>query len=254
MALEYGAFKQGNIRFPLATKVSTNRSNLEDADPVIFHLLEYFEAMIRTHMGERIVEAAAAAGLTNITDCVMGTMPYLPDNFLPLTQFKFPLLAVYRVREEQSTEKTTSFSVMNIATIGVDYIFPPMEPAQMEIIWPLFSAVVKVLHNRSEQGFDPSYTPTGTKVPPYAAGDSPLAAAGLENLMWVSTIYGAWDKGEGLPFMGFRSEIQVREILGQSVEDFDDIEGTDGTIETPGDPGSITDPYELIEVEIDLEE
>ena len=253
MALEYGAFKIGKVRYPLPLAADTGKSFLADADPAVYHLLEYYEAMITQHMGDRIEEAFSETSLAGMSP-VMGTCPYSPDYFMTQTQFKFPLLCVYRVRETLEEERTVSFSVMNVATFHVDYILPPLTAADMERLNPILASVVRILHNRSEQGFDPEYTPPGGNE-----GDSVLAAGGIERLMWVNAAYGGWDRGEELPWQGVRCEVQVREILGQSADDFDDIETGGGIVEVEpnGDDGSgaVDLPnYELLEVQVDFVE
>lgn len=152
---DYAQFRLGGVTFPLTA--STSNSLLRDSDPALYYMLDFFAEMIRTHLGSRLAAQATVAGLT-ISNAVAMRIPYDPAPYLLEEQLKFPLLAVYR---KQSTFRGNISRRHHDGEFEVAYILPPLSAAQAEQLLPILRSVGRVLDNRAEMGFDPTYTPPG---------------------------------------------------------------------------------------------
>ena len=180
---DYQGFKHGSATFPLST-LSTN-SLLRDADPFTFYALEYFESVLNTHLGARLEQDAAVAGMTRITDAVAETLPYRPEEYLTQSHIKFPLLALYRTESKFDYAGARKRSIDQFELV---YVLPPLTAGEHEALWPILKAVASVIDNRAEQGFDPSYTPS---TPTGTAGERVWSAtrAGAERVDVLSVNY-----------------------------------------------------------------
>jgi hypothetical protein len=154
---DYQSFKHGAAEFPLALTASTTQSLLRDADPFVFYALEFFARVLNVHIGDRLEEEASNVGMERITSAVAETLPYHPGEYLTRSHVKFPLLAIDRKEGKfdfQGQRKRT------VDTFDVFYVLPPLNSGEYECLKPILKAVVSVIDNRTELGFDPSYTPT----------------------------------------------------------------------------------------------
>ncbi len=149
---EFSSFKYGGTVYPLPT--SSPNSLLRDADPAVYWLLEYFSAILTTHLGARLVAEAIAAGAP-VAEAVAYKTPLDPLPWLLEEHFTFPLLAVYRM-SNAITRKSTNWS-QDTCKLGVAYVLPPLTPGQAEVLMPVLTSVSRILASRIEQGFDPSF-------------------------------------------------------------------------------------------------
>lgn len=223
-------FQYGGTSFPLST--SSVNSTLQDADPALYYALDFFEAVINLHVGDRMLKEAAAAGITNITSAVAYKTPLDPLPWLLDNQFQWPLLACYR-RKGKFGYRTTNWS-HDVSQWGVAYILPPLTQAQAEIMMPFLTAISKTLYNRMEQGFDPNYR----------AAQKVWTLAGLEEIDILDHSTGVWLGKDDIPFMGWQATIQLMERQ-QPETDLSKLAGVDAAVDLtddqafPGDP--ITD-------------
>ncbi len=181
---DHAGFKHGGVTFPLAA--STAQKLLRDADPCVFYMLEYYAQVIRTHIGARLL--AEVSGMDLLTAVVADTIPMNPEPYLLEKQTKLPILGVHR--------KSTTFEYMGtrklaVNTMEVVYVLPPMQAAEAERILPILHAIAAVIDNRTEQGFDPAYTPT---TPAGSAGEKVWAAdrAGLARVEVTAQEFGGF--------------------------------------------------------------
>lgn len=250
MANEYKNFKRGGVSFPLTA--ATTNSLLQDADPFIFGALHYLNAMLTTHIGSRFTAEAASgrAGLKKpdgsaITAVVGTLLPFPPEPFLNAEQILFPLLAIHRV-DETMEYKTVGWR-HNVSRCIIAYVLPPLAAAQAQIMWPILNAAARVIDDRVEQQYDPTYTPPFTGA---TMGSNIWQLAGTEQLLLTRGKFGRWDAAEGLTFPAYVADIEVREREEPHVADFDDLEGLDASVGLPtaGTP-SLAD---LVQLEVDL--
>lgn len=247
MALEYGTFKHGGVTFPLGA----GSDLLKDADPALYGLLDFFVAMLDRHIGTRFASVAVAAALKDqagnvVASPVAGTLPYEPAPFLTGYQLQFPVLAAYRTEDDLSLEKTVQLSTRSTSRMQVDYILPPMDAAQAEAMWPFLKAVVSVLHNRLEQGFDPSYTPPFDGA---SAGDSIWQYTGIEETKMLRARYGAYQPTDGLFFPSVSIELAITELVGTPTDGFDDMTDVLTHLDLDDPEGTVSD---VVETDTDL--
>jgi hypothetical protein len=168
----YSGFEIGGVVEPLSI-VSSN-SLLQDSDPALFYMLDFFAYVINTYPGPRLLQAASAANLP-VASAVAQKYPVSPQSEFQQNQFRFPLLCVARKRT-QSGRLTASWE-RDRNTFELTYALPPLDPGQAEAIMPILAAVARDLRHKTTQGFDPGYTPPGG-----TAGQSPWAVAGVQDI------------------------------------------------------------------------
>jgi hypothetical protein len=156
VALERGTFGWSNAVYPLTA--STANSALKDADPALFYALDFWSTVLTSHLLARWTAECTAAGggaADMASAIVKQTSSYDPAPYLKETQYKFPLLAVYRMRST-SRERTIAWENTE-SRWGVQWILPPLPPDQCERLLPFRKAVFDVLVNRTTNQQDPSY-------------------------------------------------------------------------------------------------
>lgn len=231
---DYETFVEGGVSFPLST-VSTN-SLLQDADPVIFHALNFYETVLNTHIGPRLRKEAQAQPVKMDT-AVRMTLSVEPSPFVMQNQMKFPLLALYR-KQDRISNKTARWE-MSSGTLELVYALPAMHGFQADAINPILHAAGLVLTRTTTRGFDPSYQ-SGARV---------WEQCGAMSAAITDIRYG------GFEYIGDNSDI-FRAIVATLVvierempidDDFAEFEGVDlgiGTNESDTDP-TVTNDIEL---------
>ncbi len=183
---DYASGKLGGIQFPVAPAITNGL--FKDADPALYYAADFFAAMIRTHIGARLVAEAAAVGYP-VTDAVMQVFPWDPAPFLHALMAKLPLLAIHR-KSAKYTEHTVGRRRRS-ASVDVIYVLPPLKGSEMQRLAPVLQAVGAILNNRLELGMDPTYTPPGG-----APGGKVWKAAGIDRILFESDSIGAYADAE----------------------------------------------------------
>jgi hypothetical protein len=216
---DYDQFKRGGVSYPITASLANPA--LQDVDPALYYTLSFFESVLNTYLGPRMLaEAARAPAIAAITDAVAGVIPVDPTPYLQEQHFKFPLLAVYRKRESFE-DKTLVVGTVK-SQWAIDYIMPPLTPGQMERMYPFLHAVGQVLHNRIENVSDPGYEDT------LAVWE----AAGLDKIELEEAVYGNFAGTGNLVFPAWRALMTVSESdalsgTGSAADGLEDLEGLD---------------------------
>lgn len=157
---DYGTFQWGAVQYPLTS--STSRSALEDADPALFEATGFFEGVLAIHLGARWDAEVTAIGLPELAGSIVAsTSPYDPVPVFQQAQFQFPLLALYRI--DGSFGARTVDRAHEVSRWGLDWVLPPLTPAQLERLYPFLHSASRVLNDRTDYGYDPDYE-AGRKV------------------------------------------------------------------------------------------
>lgn len=222
---DYGAFKYGAVAYPIPLSGSglggAGASFLRDADPALFYVIEFYKAMIETYIGARLLQEAAAVGLTKITAPVAEWLPLDPEPYLLESHVRFPLLAAYR---KASKFEWYGRSKNIVDEVEVVYCLPPMTPAESERMLPSLHAIARLLDSRTEQGFDPNYTPS---APTGTAGESWWKRAGLTGAGFKSATYGSFMSAESLYFPAVVMTLELKEQSAYDVAALEQYTGVD---------------------------
>lgn len=231
---DFGTFRYGGTSFPLTA--GSGNTLLQDADPIIYHGLQFFAGVLKLHMGARFVAECAAAGATangaTITSAVAYTTPLDPTPWLLEEHFQFPLLALYRMSGKNSY-RTYNWSHQT-TKLGIAYVLPPLTAGQAEALAPVLATIPLIIANRTEQGFDPNYL-NGAKV---WSG----AFSGIEDVSApVEGTFGMFPGLGDLAFPAWTGVLTVNERQ-MSETDFSKFAAVDAHVDlvTPGDV-TITD-------------
>jgi len=239
---EYGTFKVGAVKFPLALESSTTKTLLQDGDPGLDALLRFCAAMLDTHLGGRWTEAAAEAELTTAPSIVGTKIPYDPGPFLTVANYRFPLLALFPVREDMSEHTRTRHKTDG--TFALQWILPPLRAEQALKLLPMLRLVSRVLYNRIEQGYDPAHE----------SGALVLGVAGLAAITVKESTIGyvpVQQRGPTAKPDTFYPCIEFTVVLTEVREDVfaeAGIEGLDAGVSVKDDAGEVT----LVEADIPL--
>jgi len=243
MALEEATFQVGGVIYPIAL---TSNSFLQDADPAIFYLLDFYEAVLNLYLGPRwdaIVVDTDLVPLDLLGKVVNYKLPYDPSPFLTQIQTKFPLLALYSF-EETYGERTRHWYELN-RTLKLLYALPPLNAAQMEKLSPALRSVTRIILDRTEVGFDPNYN----------AGQQVIRDAGIEEMSIVSCSFGSMPGSvaqTNVFFPAVELTLHVKERRDFVIGSYDPLDGLDGYVQyadQSGDPN-----IDLIEFATDLTE
>ena len=158
---EYVSLQFGGLATPLTA--STAHPLLQDADPALWTVLQFYQALIPIHLGARWDAEFTMAGLTQFVGNASSgqhkstalALPYDPVPFLQSTQLLPPLLAVFPV-EETFSEHTRNW-VQSAQQWKVLWVLPPLVVDQYYSLSPFLRAAAKVLAERTEGGHDPGW-------------------------------------------------------------------------------------------------
>jgi hypothetical protein len=217
------------VTFPLPAQGAgigaSGSSLLRDADPAIFYALEFYAAILRRHVGPRLLAEAGAVGASEITEAVAETIPLNPEVFLTEHQVGFPLLCAYR--------KASSFKYIGqrkcaVDTIEVAYVLPPLTGGYAERLTPVLYAVAACIDNRTERGMDPAYTPSGGD-----AGGLVWTLAGVSRAEVKAVSYGGYSPTEKLFFPAVMLTLELQQMSDAATSDLDSFGGTTVHIDVP---------------------
>lgn len=203
--LNDNAFTIGTTLFPI-TPLTTN-SALQDIDPVLYYLIDFYSAVIKYNVGARFQNELARLGaiFTNNPDGYAIGSVY-PVNIVPYLQDDscvFPMLGVWR-GDFAASEKDISTAKMD-TTVHLLYVMSPLRLAHIETFRPIIEGISKSLWNATENGHSVGYNDGYTIAT--LAGYSSIGIVRGENLQinvpGLST---------NLPFESFHLELKLEEI------------------------------------------
>ena len=145
----YGVFAIGNTDYPLTA--ATTNSLLQDGDPTLYWMLQFFSDCLETYMGSRWTAEMARAGLS-LPSPVGMQFPNNPFPYLQDVGAKYPILAVYWV-DGIFKEKTISYE-REESNLEIAWVLPPLTMSQMEIAGPFLKNVKDIIQDRSDMGAD----------------------------------------------------------------------------------------------------
>lgn len=174
---DYASFQVGAFVSPLTA--ATTNALLDDADPAIAVTLAFYAAVLQTHLGARWDAEVVKAGLPALVGKLAAlAIPYDPLPFLSSAGLAPPFLALYTVAE--TPVELTRHHYRLTAEWKLLLVLPGLTAAQYLQLSPFLRAASKVLLDRTEQGFEPTYQ----------AGARFAVAAGLEQIRIDRTRYG----------------------------------------------------------------
>ena len=152
--------------FPLPSLVANSTSVLELADPAIFELCWFFQAILNANLLPRFSDEAKFCGVTHanldnwVDGYAVGQVIAFPLNQLLLktTDFKFPLLSVYPEKDEYHS--ISSMKTGKKRDIVVVWVLPPLTPFQYNRLYPFFGVASNTFEVYGQQGLDPKVNPT----------------------------------------------------------------------------------------------
>lgn len=150
--LDYSKFNLGNIEFPLSGYASN--SAIAIADVPVNKLLGFCRGVLEIHAGDAWTYYANQLNL-DCNQIVEESLPYNPIPWLQDTTYNFPLLALYRTKGS-IVEKTIAYHRIE-SNLELLWIMPPLTAAQAYQLLPFQNAVIDILVDRNEQGWDPNY-------------------------------------------------------------------------------------------------
>jgi hypothetical protein len=145
-------FKHGGVEYPITSE--TDNTLLEDADPALFYAGQFFENVLNTYVGPRLLTQAALSGL-NFPSAVQKRIHVPPEPFLFSGQLQFPIFCLHRSEDEWSNaNKAFNYdaSVWEWA-----YLLPPLLPGQIERLYHIYRSVAVVISTFAMQSFDPDF-------------------------------------------------------------------------------------------------
>lgn len=238
---DYDTFAHGGVTFPLTD--STSNSLLEDADPVIYRALEFFQNQIETHLGDRWEAEVALTTLTG-RPIVAYAIPYDPAPYLNTEQLKFPLLAVYRASTAFG-ERTATWR-NDICKVHVAFVLPPLDAGQAERLLPILNGVKAVIDHQTEQGFYSTFTPADGD-----AGDDVWLLSGLEKIDVRNASFGSYETTSGLHFPSIVFDVDVHERVMPVDGAFGEFEGADVSEDLDNESGD--EVVDFVEFATDVE-
>lgn len=235
---DYLGINTGANSYPLTA--ATTNSPLKDIDPSIYYALDFLAAILQTHLGARWSAEAAKTSLKGVDGKPMGgivgsKVGYDPREYLTHEQLRFPLLALYRGRE-QFSERTIAFT-SNACALTLMYVLPPLTPSQAERIIPFIKGAVDVMFNKLEQGWDPLYTPPGGTL-----GQKWSAKAGIDKVGLQDGSHIGLTTGGNLYFPSWYGTLNILESSHPVPSDFQNFTGGDIHLDLKDDPTNTTIP------------
>jgi len=197
MPLDYGTFQVGAAQYPLVSP-GTN-TPLHDADPALYYALDFWAAMITYYVGPRLLVEAAASGVVvggSFTAAVVQQYPYDLGPVMLEDQLQFPALACWRTRSRYAWH--TDGYCKDTGNVSVAYVMPPINAGQSERLLPFLRAIEATLRNRTNQAWDPNYTPPGGS----AAIPGPFTAA-FAYIMEIGFLDGTYGRLPGTGSLWF---------------------------------------------------
>lgn len=176
---DYDTFIEGGAEFPLTTDL--DNSFLKDSDPTVYYALEFFESVLNTHLLPRLSRESRRHNGKDIASCAVSKMWVDPEPHLDAKDLKFPLLAVFRKRDEIAGQ-TVHFE-KSTCTLNVVWSLPPLLGVLAQQLNPALHAAARILNRTATRGFDPAY----------ASGANVWGLAGAQSAGFTSFEYGTFE-------------------------------------------------------------
>lgn len=213
---EDGYLAVGGVEFPLE---ETN-SILQDADPAIFFLLDYYAKCIKQHIGSRWNAVMTELGRVDLLNkSVISQFSYDPLPYLSEIQAQLPFIALFRTSEVYSETSIVHYIITSKVTL--QYTMPPFTAAQMSKVSPFLSAISKVIVGKTDQSNDPNVN----------SGADPFQLAGLQEVTVDNAKYGALaaDSNQYMPTL--LMELTVKERRNMHSSNVVPLTGVDNTFD-----------------------
>lgn len=226
---DYGRFKLGGVEFPVSdSPFVASRTAL---DPILSAALDFYKAMLEKHLGDYFDAMVTDANLTDanggtyVGKIVAEMIGYDPIPYLQASQYKFPLLALYRTEEDVEDHTVAWYKTTQKWTLL--YVLPTLSAAQANKIVHILKGVRAVIVDRTIQGYDPDYL-SGAEV---------WADCGVMEIGVSKARYGAIpDLSTNLQFPALELTIECIE-REQKNPGLDNLEGIDANIDVSnGEP------------------
>ncbi|MDI3282117.1 hypothetical protein [Polyangium sp. 15x6] len=212
---DYDQFKVGAVSFPVpASPVLPAKTVL---DPALATALDYFRAVLNLHLGAYWDALVAQIGLSDLAGkLVAEAVTYDPALYLQEAQYRFPLLALYRVRGD-IRDKTVAWYRLKTEW-KLLYALPTLTAAQMLSMAPFQWAVLRVLNDRTQQGYDPSYQDGALVV-----GDGGIASIAPDSYQFGHLVNPRTDLV--FPTLEMTFQVEEREQLNPGLLVFERLDG-----------------------------
>lgn len=144
-------------------QVGTGNTILQDGDIVNTKILQFYRGVLQANLGARWTQEASACGMVNsnlqnlIDGYIVGDSICFPvPSTLKQTDYKFPLLSVYR--ENEVYRQMSTHHIVTESNFKITFTLPPLNsPAQQNHLYPFLSLVSKTLFFYTFEGNDPKY-------------------------------------------------------------------------------------------------
>lgn len=267
------AFNRFVGRLELPTEAEEN-ATLQELDPAKDILISLFRTAIMTELGPRWASARLGTPLAD-RDPVESTLDVEPTpEILQQERIEFPLLAVYRDGDPESTEFTLAIDRIT-QRWGVDYVLGPLDAASLRRIGNALHVVAKIVqevvqvgghpeHGMDDSGTQPEQVLIGTdenscrfssvRVVNWSTGQASFATDGQGPTYWWMTLQleTTEDDGRTEPYLGMPDHEAADFSLGTGtadgiiddlvefessfVEEDDEEDDEEGEGEEEGDP------------------
>ena len=228
--VEQQYFQFGNLVSPLPS--ATTNALLQDADPALWAVLGYYQAVLQIHLGARFDAEMTKAGLSQfVGKCSSRALWCDPAPFLAQAQLTPPFLAVFRASDERS-ERTRNWVETDDAWKAL-WVLPPFTLDQHLALSPFLHAAGKALLDRTELGYDPSYQ----------SGATVCSLGGISRIDVKRIAYGNMPTAGDLFFPTIELELHVEELkqpCASPPATRNPFTGTDVTVTTTDTTGTDT--------------
>jgi hypothetical protein len=200
--------------FPL-----TAGATLATADTPTNTILRYYSNIIQANLGAAFAADAAQcnflhASLNYIVDgsMVAQAVSFPVSSTLKITDYKFPLLSVYRTKRD--FVQHSSLKVMIESQYDVCFILPPLTTRQFNFLYKYLELVSDVLVTRTWQGFDPLYN----------SGEQVWKSANIAYAEMHNDQYGSFLGADGsTEFPSIKLNIKMMEETQNVLSDFNSL-------------------------------
>lgn len=151
---DYERFKLGGVEYPVAASpFVAARAKL---DPILEAALAFYKAMLETHLGDYFDAMMTDASMPDYVGKIVAEMVgYDPTPYLQASQYKFPLMALYRTEEDVEDHTVAWYKAEQKWTLL--YVLPTLTAAQANRVIHILKGVRAVIVDRTIQGYDPTY-------------------------------------------------------------------------------------------------